>query len=48
VRRDRILTLRSSSGVETEFGDLDISIGLGLERDFAKSESQLGIEVVNH
>ena len=45
-RRDRVLNLRGTSGFESEFGDLEISLGVGVERDFAKGESQLGIEVV--
>ena len=44
--RDHKLTVRSSSGVETELGPVDVSFGLGWERDYEDDESQLGFEVV--
>jgi len=45
-RRDRVFTMRGSSGLETEFGELGVRLGLGIEHDFAKRESRLGVEMV--
>jgi len=44
--RDRPLTVRGSSGLETKRDDLKVRFGLGLERDFVEAETRVGIEVV--
>ena len=44
--RDRPLTVRGSSGLDAELGNLEVRFGLGLERDFVEDETQIGIEVV--